>query len=185
WVPALGTLNAGAHSDIPHDDASGWSPANSPVITIFAHTWKNPTYIRCAQGWLPSLTGLRDTDRSLAPDFGALLARQAHHFPAPLSSDLYEVDKRRGQMWLDIEQKLIATGHRINNIRRARSYKPVTMDFGWCQRAAREWANARERAKTWIEILTLPVVLWRSSRFSKRCLQAASKPHQYEPQANE
>ncbi|KAK1070286.1 hypothetical protein LTR74_004202 [Friedmanniomyces endolithicus] len=135
WVPALGTLNAGAHDDVPHDDASGWSPASSPVITIFAHTWKNLTYIRCAQGWLPSLTGLRDTDRSLAPDFRALLARQAHHFPAPLSSDLYEVDKRRGQMWLDSEQKLIATGHRINNIRRARSYKPVTMDFGWCQRA--------------------------------------------------
>ncbi|KAK0279709.1 hypothetical protein LTR91_014465 [Friedmanniomyces endolithicus] len=135
WVPALGTLNAGAHSDVPHDDASGWSPANSPVITIFAHTWKNLTYIRCAQGWLPSLTGLRDTDRSLAPDFKALLAKQAHHFPPPLSSDLYEVDKRRGQIWLDNEQKLIATGHRINNIRRARSCRPVTMDFGWCQKA--------------------------------------------------
>ncbi|KAK0942837.1 hypothetical protein LTR29_005577 [Friedmanniomyces endolithicus] len=134
WVPALGTLNAGAHSDVPHDDASGWSPANSPVITIFAHTWKNLTYIRCAQGWLPSLTGLRDTDRSLAPDFKALLAKQAHHFPPPLSSDLYEVDKRRGQIWLDNEQKLIATGHRINNIRRARSCR-LTMDFGWCQKA--------------------------------------------------
>ena len=140
WVPAFGTLSTRLASfEQPEPDGmfaneDSWSSSGSPVFTIFTHTWKNLAYIRCAQGWLPSVTAVYDTDRSLAPEFKALLARQAHRFPEPLTNDQYDVDNRKGRIWLDTEQRLIATSRRVKNVRTTNKCKPITWDFGWYQR---------------------------------------------------
>ncbi|KAK3114268.1 hypothetical protein LTR53_007588 [Teratosphaeriaceae sp. CCFEE 6253] len=122
-VLALGTLTIGvlppeSNDSTPSDSHAGWPSTQPSNIAIVAHTWKNLTYIRCAQGWLPSLTGLHNMDRSLTGSFKDLLARHAQHFPGPSPIDFHEIDKRKAGIWMDKEQTLLATGRRINNIRR-------------------------------------------------------------------
>ncbi|KAK5682191.1 hypothetical protein LTS10_005316 [Elasticomyces elasticus] len=137
WFPALSTLAVVSASDVAQTTSDeSWIETTHSAIAIMAQNWKNLSYIRCAQGWLPTLKGVYNVDRSLAPEFKHLLGRHADQFPEALVADEYEVEVRKGRIWLDNEQKLIAAGRRIYTIRRDRMCKPIMIDFGWCQRPA-------------------------------------------------
>ncbi|KAK5719417.1 hypothetical protein LTR15_007940 [Elasticomyces elasticus] len=137
WFPALSPLAVVSASDVARTTSDeSWIETTHSAVAIMAQNWKNLSYIRCAQGWLPSLKGLYNVDRSLAPDFKHLLVRHADQFPEALVADEYEIEGRKGRIWLDSEQKLIAAGRRIYTIRRDCSCKPITIDFGWCRRPA-------------------------------------------------
>jgi len=146
WVPALATLAAavpltvtgnGNQSQQPGDD---WENAKLSVTTIFTDTWKNLNYINCAQGWLPCTIGMQGRTSSVEP--GIVLGiskylrsdegRRHHRMP---EQDMYLVEKRKAEIWFEQEQKLFTAARRINNIRRTRSCKPITFDFGWVRKA--------------------------------------------------
>lgn len=143
WMPALAVLSAatpiaGNMGELTEDD--GWSPAKPTVITIFTDTWRNLNYINCAQGWLPSASAIEKLNSptifaGLEELSGYNWRKYRERFPDVPSDDYYETDKRKARIWLEREQRLFAAGRRINNIRRARSCRPVIFDLGWLQRA--------------------------------------------------
>ena len=143
WMPALATLAAAAPLTLTEEARSAtsddWNNVRPSVITIFTDTWKNLNHINCAQGCLPgsaavfgSLTVPMDSDLK-----AAIVKHLYQHGPLyqGVTNDMYDVEKRKGFIWAEREQRLFAAGRRINSIRRARSCKPVTFDFGWMQKA--------------------------------------------------
>ncbi|TKA22794.1 hypothetical protein B0A50_07896 [Salinomyces thailandicus] len=140
WMPALAVL-AAASSDIDHNrERDDWG-TRPPVITMFTDTWKNVKYIRCAQGWLPSsaevVSGLTG---SFDPEIRTGLLkylRASRASSESLATDVYEVEKRKAWIWIEQETKLRYAARRINTIRRARSERPVTFDFGWVREAVK------------------------------------------------
>lgn len=142
WVPALATLAAAAplttNEEARDADNDPWSGINPTIMTIFTDTWRNMIYIGCAQGWLPSSAGIEGLGSTIDREIkDGIVNHLLQHeiFPTIVTHDLYEVGKRQARIWAEQEQRLFLAGRRINNIRRARGYKPVTMDFGWLQKA--------------------------------------------------
>ncbi|KAK4542495.1 hypothetical protein LTR36_006747 [Oleoguttula mirabilis] len=142
WVPALATLAAAAPLSLAEEaeqsQGDSWADVKPTVMTIFTDTWRNVTYINCAQGWLPSSAGVEGLGASVDRDIksgiiGHLLKHEV--FPDTVTHDMYEVEKRKARIWAEQEQRLFVAGRRINSIRRARSCRPVVMDFGWSQKA--------------------------------------------------
>jgi len=142
WAPALATLAVVAPPPAnERDRPDGWA-TRPPAITIFTDNWQNLNFIRCAQGRLPSVLGVEalgpTADREIARlfigsfDKCGVIPALSGGFP---DKDTYETQKRQASVWMECERRLFAAGRRINNIRRARSCKPVTMDFGWIQKA--------------------------------------------------
>lgn len=142
WMPALATLAAAAPLTLAEESSQsqndGWSTIKPTVMTIFTDTWKNVNYINCSQGWLPSSAGIEGLGAPKDPEITkSILKYLGKHevFPDTITHDMYEVEKRKARIWMEHELRLFAAGRRINNIRRARACKPVTMDFGWMQKA--------------------------------------------------
>jgi len=144
WMPALTTLAAAAPLQLPEDDgqivSDSWSGVRPAVITIFTDTWKNLNYIHCAQGWLPTSAGILSLGGAVdaeirAPLLTYLQTHEDFSVARTQEEDVHEVQKRRARVWLEREQRMFAAGRRANNIRRARSCRPVMFDFGWTRKA--------------------------------------------------
>jgi len=145
WMPALATLAAAAPLTLteaeevrpaPSDD---WHNVRPAVMTIFTDTWKNLNYINCSQACLPGSAAIFGSlTVPMDSDIKAAVVKYLYQYE-PLShdvtNDMYDVEKRKGLIWAEREQRLFTAGRRINSIRRARSCKPVAFDFGWMQKA--------------------------------------------------
>jgi len=147
WMPALATLAAAAPLHIPEEgeDAAPagdmWTDVRPAVMTIFADTWKGLNFIRCAQGTYPTSVGVSALGSTAGDEIRTpllkYLLKQGDSFQASSfdTRDMYKVEERRARIWMEREQSMLAAGRRINNIRRARSCRPVVFDFGWMQKA--------------------------------------------------
>ncbi len=147
WVPAFAQLAVGtavvphmAETSVGRDD---WTAYSSSAPSVLASNWKNLTYLRCAQGWLPRLLGVqylheRDTsivDRLLID--GILKHLQRSETPSEAgqaSMDMVDFEKKRARLWLETEYRLTYACMRINSARRAEGCRPLGMDFGWTVR---------------------------------------------------
>lgn len=142
WMPALAALASPTSQPQPQQlqNSDDWG-AKPSVMTIFTDTWKNVSYINCSQGWTPlsanvveSLNG--NIDAALKTGIIKYL-RKIRPGEDAWTQDVYDVEKRRAWIWIEQETKTWAAAKRINTIRRARSEKPITFDFGWLQEAVR------------------------------------------------
>ncbi|CAK4032423.1 Hypothetical predicted protein [Lecanosticta acicola] len=121
-------------------DAPSWS-TTPPVTTIFAHNWKNLQYLNFAQGWLPTVPAVQGLPKQTMP-FRQRAVADAYlkHGDICLLSeaageDMYEVEKRRAEIWLQIEDKAVEAARRIAQTRRAHACRHIFIDHGWERRA--------------------------------------------------
>lgn len=137
WIPALASLAAPSDPINSISETDAWSTTSPVVMQVFTDTWKNMAYMHVAQGWLPTYAGIDalpkqqgiSSDRELVKE---LLAK----LPVSVAEthDQLDLEKRRAQIWLEAEARVLSAGRRINNIRGARSSKRVVMDHGWVQK---------------------------------------------------
>lgn len=138
WIPAIALL--GPITELSTNNSSTadeWSSASSNRSSVFTDTWKNLNYINVAQGWLPTHAGLK----ALPTQQGISSDRQLVHevmdtLPAVEAEthDDLSVEKRKAQLWLEGENKVLFAMKRVNNLRRAKTLPPVLMNFGWAQK---------------------------------------------------
>ncbi|KJX93301.1 hypothetical protein TI39_contig4339g00001 [Zymoseptoria brevis] len=140
WIPAL-AVHAGRRSSDP-PSADSWNRQSS-ASSIFISNWKNLSFLNCRQGWLPSIPGLKSLPLQSMPrerrevvqnyfksfdPFELLKAQNAE-------VDVSGVDRRRAEIWLELEERVVATEQKINQIRRAHGCKPIVVDHGWTKKA--------------------------------------------------
>lgn len=143
WVQAL----AYEHIEEPnlrHDELDGtlW-PTTPPVTTIFAHNWKNLQYINFSQGWLPTVPALQGLPKQTMPFRQRAIAEdylRSTDVPsiiaAEVEEDIYQVEKRRAEIWLQIEDRAVQAAKKIAQTRRAHACRHIAIDHGWEKRAA-------------------------------------------------
>lgn len=137
WIPALASLAAPTDPMNSISETDAWSTSSPVVMQVFTDTWKNLSYMHVAQGWLPTYAGIDalpkqqgiSSDRELVRELLAKLP-----FSVAETHDQLDREKRRAQVWLEAEARVLSAGRRINNIRGARSSKRVVMDHGWAQK---------------------------------------------------
>lgn len=144
WIPALAF-----HGDIlPADPSEGasttdpWSRQAS-MPSIFTTNWKNLTTLLVGQGWLPTIPGLRALPRQtmLASKRSCLDDYLKSFDPFELRKaeldepDIFGVEKRQADVWLEVEERAIAAERKVNAVRRVQACKPVVFDHGWVRKA--------------------------------------------------
>jgi len=137
WIPALASLAAPSDPIDSISETDAWTTSSPVVMQVFTDTWKNLSYMHVAQGWLPTYAGIDalpkqqgiSSDRELVKE---LLAK----LPVSVAEthDQLDLEKRKAQVWLEGEARVLSAGRRINNIRGAQSSKRVVMDHGWTQK---------------------------------------------------
>lgn len=142
WIPALAF-----HVDIPEpeDLASGtadpWS-RRTATPSVFTTTWKNVATILVGQGWLPTIPGLKALPRQTMTAYKSRCLEDYLKSFDPFElrkaemcePDIFGVEKRQADVWLEIEERAIAAERRINAIRRVQACKPVSFDHGWVKK---------------------------------------------------
>jgi len=141
WAPALACGDGERTWDFPNDGDMRESHEKTPIVTaIFAQNWKNLQYLNCAQGWLPTFEGLcslprqqlGSKQRRLVEDYlKGLDALDFWKKAADGEKDLYEVEKRRANIWVHDEVETWDMQQRINDTRRQHACKPLAVDHGW------------------------------------------------------
>ena len=140
WIAAVARL---ARILPSVNSVAEWTNNSTPEPSIFVTNWKNLTYLRCAQGWLPSLIGVRTHHESRdTPAIDQLLfggitkhLQSVSGFNAiEASSGIVEVERKRARAWMEREYALTFACMQINETRRAHGCRPVTTDVGWMQR---------------------------------------------------
>lgn len=142
WAPALARLALAVTPTADEEDRpDGWA-TRPPGAPVFTDTWHTLNYIRCAQGRLPTMLGLEAIGPTADPEIVTLFfgsfdeCRAIPALSGGLSEkDMYETQKRQASVWMECERRLFAAGRSINSVRRARSCKPIILDFGWIQKA--------------------------------------------------
>jgi hypothetical protein len=145
WIPALAfhadiTLATTSENDGSNTDP--WS-RQATMASMFTTTWQNVTTIRVGQGWLPTIPGLRALPRqTMASSKRQVFDDYAGSFdPFELrkaeldEADIFGVQKRQADAWLELEERAIAAERKINTIRRMHACKPVVFDHGWMRKA--------------------------------------------------
>lgn len=142
WFPALGRL---AVSSEQSEANEGWSDNSENPQSIFAGNWKNLSYIRCAQGWLPTVDGISGLQErrdatiidSLVVD-GITNYLKQHQDPLSVdqhaSPDILDVEKKKARIWLQREYDMTYAFMTILRARREQGLKGIAIDFGWTQR---------------------------------------------------
>lgn len=145
WIPALAF-----HTDVmlPGDAITDTSETVDPwsrrtaTPSLFTSTWKNVATLLVGQGWLPTVPGLQALPKQTMTayklrclndylkSFDPLELRKAELDEA----DIFGVEKRQADVWLEVEERAIAAERRINNIRRLQACKPIAFDHGWAKR---------------------------------------------------
>lgn len=140
WVPALAFRGEDSVGNSSLDDDASDTWTQMPVATrIFAHNWKNLQYLNYAQGWLPSVPGLL----ALRKDPIALVHKTTideylkTFDPIELLKlgtggvDVYDLEKRKADIWIKNEESARGAASRINSIRHAHACKILSVDHGW------------------------------------------------------
>lgn len=144
WVSALashGSSQAADTSEISDSTGDPWS-RQSALPSMFTTTWKNVTTIRVGQGWMPTIRGLRalprqtmmDTKRRCLDDYANCFDSFELQKADLGEADIFGVERRQADVWLEVEVRAIAAERKINAIRRARSCKPVVFNHGWARK---------------------------------------------------
>ncbi|KAK3719984.1 hypothetical protein LTR37_004107 [Vermiconidia calcicola] len=146
WSPALKehTKNGPAISNATETspDSDAWEASRFGAQSVVLSNWKNLRYIRLAQGWLPSLIGIKALQERHV-SYPNLMADIARHLlesagstfqVIQTSQDVLDVEKKKARMWLECEERLSLAGHRIQSARRILGFKPATVDYEWMQR---------------------------------------------------
>ena len=142
WTPAMGRL---ATSNYSHDTDGAWVGSLQDTPSIFTSNWKKLSYIRFAQGWLPSIRGVQGLserreatviDMVLVDGIVKHLKQQdgAAELESPVSQDVVDIEKKKAMVWLEREYGMTYACMRINALRRAQNLKPIETDFGWTRR---------------------------------------------------
>jgi hypothetical protein len=140
WMPALGELGElGIENAARPEDNFGTSLTKTTVSMIFVDHWKNLEYLNCAQGWLPSATGVNalpkqticPTHKSIATAF--LKSTKAAGVMIS-EDDIHGTEKKKAEVWILEEAPCVAAGSRINACRRMHACKPIEIDHGWTKR---------------------------------------------------
>ncbi|KAK4624075.1 hypothetical protein CLAFUW4_05355 [Fulvia fulva] len=144
WLPALAYQESDEdlsrsrtnyYSDLPQTHSSA-------VASIFAHHWKGLKVLRCGQGWLPKGAGLRALPRQTMSHTHRELVDRYLEDLDPLglwwidnqAADIYDVEKRRAEIWVQRESRAHTAARTINAVRRDRACSFVHFDFGWPKR---------------------------------------------------
>ncbi|KAK3712264.1 hypothetical protein LTR37_009126 [Vermiconidia calcicola] len=145
WSPALkeltksGPATSSATETFPDSDA--WEASISGAQPVVSSNWKNLLYIRLAQGWLPSLIGIKALQGPQA-SYSGLVTDIAKHLlesagstfqVIQTSQDVLDVEKKKARIWLEHEDRLSRVGFRTKSARRMLGCKPPTVDYGWTQ----------------------------------------------------
>ncbi|SMR48389.1 unnamed protein product [Zymoseptoria tritici ST99CH_1A5] len=143
WIPAF-AVHADRHSMHPRPESSAdsWNRQSS-ASSIFISNWKNLSFLNCRQGWLPSIPGLKSLPlQSMPRDRREVVQNYFNSFnPFELLKaqnaevDVSGVDRRRAEIWLELEEGVVATEQKLNQIRRAHACKPIVVDHGWVKKA--------------------------------------------------
>ncbi|EME45568.1 hypothetical protein DOTSEDRAFT_71314 [Dothistroma septosporum NZE10] len=145
WVPAM--AYHGSYDDDfsqSRSDYYGDLPivAYSAITSIFAHNWKGLKVIRCGQGWLPKAAGLRALPRQTMCKIHQELVDGYLESLDPLglwwidnqAADVYDVEKRRADIWVQRESRAHVAAKTINSVRRDKACSFISFDFGWAQK---------------------------------------------------
>ncbi|KAF2482690.1 hypothetical protein BDY17DRAFT_346736 [Neohortaea acidophila] len=159
WAPALGRL-ASSSDDVQvvfaGDDEWSTSTRHTPTPCVFTSNWKNLHYVRCTQGWVPTLAGISGQaertrgsgiiDMVIVQDVMKYLGDIAadnnvlaggidagSSYPTNWDTQL-DTEKKRARIWLERECRLTYACMQIHTARRARGLKGVEMDLGWIRR---------------------------------------------------
>lgn len=140
WFPALGKLAVYNYKRESDGEWLGITKAES----IFTSNWKNLHYIRCAQGWLPSIIGVQGQgerreatviDMVVVDGVLRYLKQQDTRFEAEKpSQDVIDTERKKARIWLEREHGVNYACMRINALRRAQGVRPIEADFGWVRR---------------------------------------------------
>jgi hypothetical protein len=134
WVPALGLLanhEAKQLRGVASEERWSSSQTTGSAVLSFTNAWKNLKYMRCAQGWLPTLAGIDTLGTAVDDPLKSALLVHVEKLPFASSDDPYEVEKRKARMWVEAEQTLLSTAMSVNAVRRYGVCKPITFDYGW------------------------------------------------------
>ncbi|CZT25101.1 uncharacterized protein RCC_10830 [Ramularia collo-cygni] len=142
WIPALAF-----HADIiePEPTSASEDTTSDPwsrriaTPSLFISTWKNVTTLLVGQGWLPTVPGLKALPRQTMTAYKSRCLEDYLKSFDPLElrkaeldeADIFGVEKRQADVWLEIEERAIAAERRINAIRRVQACKPIVFDHGW------------------------------------------------------
>lgn len=141
WTPAL-AFYGNLHPASASDTADPWA-RQAAMPSIFTTTWKNIITLRVGQGWLPTIPGLRALPRQTMIEakrrclddytnsFDLFELRKAE-IGEP---DIFGVEKRQADAWLEVEERAMTAERKINAVRRAQACKPVIFDHGWVRKA--------------------------------------------------
>lgn len=142
WVPALawgGPSNFG-HTQLLLDgeDEDSWIKT-PPVTSIFYHNWKNLQYLNVSQGWLPTEAGLQALPRQsftmeqqmLVGSFLRKARADSVLLPQVDGEDMFGVERRKANIWLQIESEVVAAANTVKRVRRYHHCKPITISHGW------------------------------------------------------
>lgn len=148
WSPALAEL---AKPNIPPGRSSVRSSRNNDWIAqseeapVLAGNWKNLTYIRCAQGWLPSYWGMRallSSSSVLPAAMEVLVSRSVVYYlehtsedrflvpPEELTHDQIDMEKKRARMWVQAECLMTQAGLKVGLTRQDYACKATRLDYG-------------------------------------------------------
>lgn len=136
WMPALALSSS--TPDFEAADVGRPSEDRSDRPAIMTDVWRNVTYLRCFQGWLPSpsgLTALRGQARLAGIDLlREVVSRLSPTGAEPAMAEDVEAEKRRALIWLESESRLQSAGQRIGRLRKQRNCPAISFDFGWTAR---------------------------------------------------
>jgi hypothetical protein len=142
WIPALAAHSGSSLPTIPGTEAfaDGWSK-HSSVSSIFISNWKNLSYLNCRQGWLPTTSALKvlprqtmiPARRKILDDYLKSFDPFELHKAEFLECDVSAIERRKAEVWLELEERIFATERKINVTRRAQGCKAITTDHGWAK----------------------------------------------------
>ncbi|KAJ8603940.1 hypothetical protein MRB53_042007 [Persea americana] len=141
WVPGLAYRSSSSPnaSVLNSDEQADCWARQAWISNPFVDTWKNVEYVRCGQGWLPTLTGLaavrsdaEDRQRQrLIGDIEKSMQAVASLRVAEDEDDPFDIARRRAEIWVQCELKACVATNLVNVMRRAESCKPIRFDYGW------------------------------------------------------
>ncbi|KAK3051579.1 hypothetical protein LTR09_007234 [Extremus antarcticus] len=149
WIPALELLTRkAAHSGsmLPGSPSltDGWTANTSTTQSVLTSNWKNLAYVRCSQGWFPSLVGIQAlTDTATSASQRMMRVGIERHLRDVMgetscldlpTNDARDVERKRARMWLESEYNVVVSNDRIHRARRSEGCKAIEMDFGWPNR---------------------------------------------------
>jgi hypothetical protein len=136
WMKALESL-----ADAPRGSSDPWAET-ATMPPVFISNWKKLAYIRCAQGWLPSVAGVEAAERRTGLNvdrivYGGItkhLKESSGDVSQPLTQDMRDMEKKKARLWLEAEYHTTTALANVNLHRREQGCRPILIDYGWVRR---------------------------------------------------